>query len=72
MSQNQQITDLEIRIAFLEDSVDTLDKVITRQAGDIQRLEKANSEIQKKLQTFEEALAGMPLSATDEPPPPHY
>lgn len=72
MSENHHLTDLEIRIAYIEDTLNTLDAVIARQAEDIARLENANRTLLKKLEGMDDQLATMGSQPRDEPPPPHY
>ena len=72
MSAEQQVTDLEIRIAYLEDNLDALDDVVTRQAREIDQLFKANQALLKKLQGIDDTLASVAPGQGDEPPPPHY
>ena len=72
MSDNQSRADLEIRIAFLEDALDTLERVITRQTRDIEQLERVNQRILKKMADLEEYLETLHPQSGREPPPPHY
>jgi SlyX protein len=72
MSENHDLTDLEIRIAYIEDTLNTLDAVIARQSEDIANLEKANRALIKKLEGMDDQLATLGPQSGDEPPPPHY
>lgn len=72
MSENHDLTDLEIRIAYIEDTLNTLDAVIARQSDEIARLEKANLALTKRLEGMDDQLATLGPQSGDEPPPPHY
>lgn len=71
MSDSHAITELEIRIAYLEDNLEALDQVVSRQSEYISRLEA----VQKKLyENIERLQVRIEESEPDgqEPPPPHY
>ena len=70
MSDSNAITELEIRLAYLEDNLATLDDVVTKQADYIRRLEV----VQKKLyENIERLQASIEESGPeDQEPPPHY
>ena len=72
MSDNQRLTDLEIRLAYLEDTLTTLDGVIARQSDEIARLEQTTRALFKRLANLDEQLASLGPDQGDEPPPPHY
>ena len=71
MTDHQSRADLEIRIAFLEDTLDTLDGVIARQTDSITQLERVNQRILKKLADLEEQVGALQPRPGSEPPP-HY
>ncbi|ANG62013.1 SlyX protein [Marinobacterium aestuarii] len=71
MSDTPRLDDLESRIAFQEDTLDTLNAIVARQDIEIQRL----TSMVKALSGQVKQLAPAPASAddmADEPPPPHY
>jgi len=70
MPDNDRLIDLEIRLTYLEDSLNALDQVVSRQAEQIALLEQINRELYSRMQ---ELQAGQKSnSAEEEPPPPHY
>ncbi|OOE97628.1 SlyX family protein [Salinivibrio sp. IB643] len=65
----QQIDDLEYKVAFQEDTIDQLNTALTRQQGDIERMTLQIQYLISKLQHVEpENIA----SQAEETPPPHY
>ena len=70
MTDEERLTELEIRIAYLEDTVSTLDGIIARQADRLDELDKRNALLAERLRLVEERLdeGGRP---PDEAPP-HY
>ncbi|MGD9661029.1 MAG: SlyX family protein [Porticoccaceae bacterium] len=71
MTESERITELEIRLAYLEDALSTLDAVIARQSDQIQRLEKINKSLVEHLEGVQERLDNLRVPGV-EPPPPHY
>ncbi len=59
---------LEIKLAFQEDTLDTLNAMVTKQDKEIQELWSANKLLKQSLNEMK------PRSEGDgpEPPPPHY
>lgn len=66
MSVNDQIAELESRIAFQEDAIDKLSEVVARQEKDIERLTRMVQILNTELK---EANGG---SRPEDQPPPHY
>ncbi|WP_025739218.1 SlyX family protein [Salinivibrio socompensis] len=65
----QQIDDLEYKVAFQEDTIDQLNTALTQQQSDIERMTIQIQYLVNQLQQVEpENIA----SQADEPPPPHY
>jgi SlyX protein len=62
-----RITELEVKLAFAEDLLDTLNATVFRQQEQIERLERAARELQEQLRS----LPSEPRSLRDEVPP-HY
>ena len=71
MTDAERLTELEIRIAYLEDALAALDAVITRQADLVDRLERHNRNLIGTVQTLRERLEDI-VPEGAEPPPPHY
>ncbi len=70
MSDSDRLTDLEIRIAYLEDTLNALDGVVSRQTENINLLERMNQELYRRLLELE--VDGKDSRPGEEPPPPHY
>ena len=69
MSQTDQIQDLQVRIAFLEESLDEFNQIVTDQQKQISMLERAVKHLSSRL----EQVSGPDIKSTaDETPPPHY
>jgi SlyX protein len=71
VAEDDRLNELEIRMAYLEDSMATLDTVVARQADYISRLETAHKTLFNRLKSLQERIDD-PASAGGEPPPPHY
>ncbi len=68
-SDQDQIEDLQIRIAFLEQNLDELNDVVTQQQAQISLMERALKHLNSRLEQMSPANI---KSAEDETPPPHY
>ncbi|OOE74121.1 MULTISPECIES: SlyX family protein [Salinivibrio] len=65
----QQIDDLEYKVAFQEDTLEQLNSALTQQQGDIERMTVQIQYLVSKLKNIEpENIA----SQAEETPPPHY
>jgi len=64
-----QLTDLQTRLAFQEESIDVLNHTVARQAQEIRELQQAFKEIAKRLYSLSESNSA---SEAEETPPPHY
>jgi len=71
MTEADRLTELEIRMAYLEDALAALDAVITRQADLIDGLERQNRSLNEVLLTLRDRLDEI-VPQGDEPRPPHY
>jgi SlyX protein len=68
---DERLTDLEIRIAYQEDTLRSLDTTVARQQADIERLERMNRELYQRLREVSELMeAGSKAPAHEKPP--HY
>lgn len=64
-----RITELEIRLTHLEETLDIFDTSIINQNADIERLQLQIEILEKKLK----ASANTPIAnESEETPPPHY
>jgi len=66
-----RITELETRIAFLEDTVDTLNKELATISADFRVAREALKMLYAKLEQIQGGHDGI-RNPADEPPPPHY
>jgi SlyX protein len=66
---NDQLAELETRIAFQENTIQKLDDVITQQQKQIDLLQ---GEIQLLKSQMENMAASLVVSESEETPPPHY
>lgn len=66
---NERLTELEVRVAFQEKTIQDLNEVVTRQQRQIDRL-------MQELEAMKSRLAGlapaMVIPQEEEKPPPHY
>ncbi|RIK99864.1 MAG: SlyX protein [Proteobacteria bacterium] len=60
---------LEIRVAYQDETIETLNTTITAQWREIDRLTRLFGQLDDRLREAESRPAGPPQS---EPPPPHY
>lgn len=63
----ERVTELEVKLAFAEDLLDTLNQTVFRQQEQIERLQREVRELRDTLQS----LPGEQRSLRDELPP-HY
>ena len=68
-SAAERIDALEIRIAYQDETIETLNKAITDQWQTIDMLRRQMARLQERLEAAEMKSAG---PAAPEPPPPHY
>jgi len=64
-----RVTELETRLAFQDQTVQTLNEVVTRQQRDLDRLQGEIEALKTRLHGLEPSPVGR---REDEPPPPHY
>jgi len=64
-----RVTELEIRLTHLEDTIEVLNKTIIQQHGEIDLLQLHVSRLEKKIK----ASQSSPVAhESEETPPPHY
>lgn len=67
---NQRVTELEIRLTHLEDTIDVLNHTVIKQRDEIDLLKLQIVMLDKKLKA---AQAVSPIAhESEETPPPHY
>lgn len=69
MNVETELTELQIKVAFQEDALEALDDVLTRQQGQVERLEQQLAELQER---YESLLERMPSEPSGQELPPHY
>jgi SlyX protein len=65
----QRTTELEVRLAFVENTVQTLDATVAAQDRLLLQLRRDLENLRLELRGIKDTLPG---DAQDEPPPPHY
>ncbi|WP_324733836.1 SlyX family protein [Pseudomonas paeninsulae] len=68
MDAEQRITDLESRLAFQDDTIQTLNDVLVAQQREMERLQLQVAALARR----QEEVGGQLDSAEEEAPPPHY
>jgi len=66
---NDDIIDLQTRVAFQDDLIEELNQVLTSQQQQITRLEMSMGVMRSQIQTMQSSQAE---DNGVEPPPPHY
>ena len=64
----QSTEDLEIKVAFMDDLINSLNQTVYQQQRQIDGLTKKVDQLHKQLKDIKENS----LDSGDEPPPPHY
>ena len=65
----QRIAELEVRVAFQDDTIDALNAALASQQQQLSQLQQAVSLL---AQRQKELASQVPAEGGDEPPPPHY
>jgi SlyX protein len=71
MTIEDRLVDIETKIAFQEDTVDELNKVIYQQQQKLERLEAICASLVNHIQDLRESAAETQAAAANEKPP-HY
>lgn len=66
---NDDIVDLQTRLAFQDGLLEELNDIVTSQQKQIERLETAIAALKSQIETLQQSQMVRP---GDEPPPPHY
>ncbi len=69
MSSDNRLETVETKLAYLEQTVETLNQTVTEQWHVIDRLKRQIGDLTSRLQ---DAEARAESGAAPEPPPPHY
>lgn len=67
----QRIADLESQLAFQEDTIETLNQLVTQQAREFQTLQRKMHVLGEKFQQMSDRQSDEPSNPADEVPP-HY
>jgi SlyX protein len=65
---NERVTELEVKISFQQETIDSLNETVTRQWDQIEQLKRAIERFEGRLVEMSD-MAG---TEGNEPPPPHY
>lgn len=65
----ERLENLEMRIAYMDDTIDTLNDIVCKQQNQIDLLTKQLKRCNQQLEAMAPLLMENP---DDEPPPPHY
>ncbi|KJH80804.1 SlyX family protein [Pseudomonas sp. KSR10] len=68
MELEQRITDLEARLAFQDDTIQTLNDVLIAQQRTVERLQAQLGMLARRQEEIQSRMGG----DEDEAPPPHY
>jgi SlyX protein len=68
MELEQRITDLEARLAFQDDTIQTLNDVLVTQQRAVERLQAQLGMLARRQEDMQSRIG----SEEDEAPPPHY
>jgi len=66
---NDDIVELQTRIAFQDGVIEELNQVVTRQQQQLDRLQRQMDKLGLQVANLNQAS---PAGQVDEPPPPHY
>jgi SlyX protein len=66
---NERLTELEVRVAFQEKTIQDLNEVVTDQQRRIDRLAQELEAVKSRLAALAPAMV---IPQEDEKPPPHY
>jgi SlyX protein len=66
---DNRVTELEIRLTHLEDTIETLNQTIIKQHSEIDTLQLQVSILEKKIKSSQTSPVAL---ESEETPPPHY
>lgn len=65
----ERLIDLETRLAFQEDLIQSLNQTVAQQQKQLDELQRIQNALIERMRLLAEAL---PQAPGEEPPPPHY
>ena len=68
---SRRIADLESQLAFQEDTIETLNQLVTQQASELQHLQRKMQVLVEKFQQLNDREGGTSTNPADDIPP-HY
>ena len=68
MDLQERVTDLESRLAFQDDTIETLNDILVAQQRAVERLQLQMTALLKR----QEEMVGQFETSEEEAPPPHY
>ncbi|OOZ37860.1 SlyX family protein [Solemya velesiana gill symbiont] len=66
---NEELIDLQTRLAFQDDAIQELNSTVARQQNQILELQKAIEQLRQQVKTLTPSQVASP---DEEAPPPHY
>jgi SlyX protein len=69
MTDSSRLDALEIRIAYQDEVIEELNKTVTSQWKEIDRLTREIAKLSERIAQAEQSVGE---DVSDEPPPPHY
>ena len=67
----ERVTDLESRLVFLEDTIETLNSELSELSREFRLAKQALQHMYKRMEHMQPDDSGI-ANPADEPPPPHY
>lgn len=67
----ERVTDLESRLVFLEDTIETLNSELSELSREFRLAKQALQHMYKRMEHMQSGDSGI-ANPADEPPPPHY
>lgn len=68
-AQDKRIAELEVKFSFQQETIDSLNEIVTQQWQQIDLLKRHIERLEGRMQEVADASSDAPLP---EPPPPHY
>lgn len=72
MNDDKRLADLESRLAFQDDTVNSLNEIVSQQQLDIDRLRLQVKELASVLRAMRDEFSSGGAAAAADEPPPHY
>lgn len=68
----QRIEELEVRVAYQEQTIDELNQALVQQEMALQKLERAMTELLRRVDSLRAVSDSGPLPSAQDEVPPHY